>query len=323
MRCSACFGASWWLAAGLAVLAGTAAAQSFPSKLIRIISPYTTGLPPDTVARLLADKLARAWGHPVVVEPRPGANGFIALEAAKRAIADGHELVMADNGHIAINPALFKKLPYDVEQDFTPVALIYRTDFFVAVSTDGPYRKLADLIAAAKTNPGRIAYSTPFIGSPHHLGGALLEMLTGTKMLHVPFKGQWIEAIARGDVDWGFAPASGPLVRAGKVKLIAIAAKSRLPMLADIPTVAESGGPADYEVSAWVGLLAPKATAAETVSAISRAVSAALGEVDFRDRLAIYGFTPLPSSPREFGELIRADSLKYGELVRKTGATVD
>lgn len=323
MRCQTGVSARWCLAAALAALAGVAAAQSFPTKPVRVISPYPTGVAPDTVARLLADKLARAWGQQVIVEPRPGASGFIALEAAKRAVPDGHELVMADNGHLAINPSLFKNAPYDVEREFTAVASIYRTDFFVAVSTKGRYQKLTDLIAAAKDNPGRISYSTPFIGSPHHLGGALLELLTGTKMLHVPFRGQWIDAIGRGDVDWGFAPADGPFLRTGKVKLIAIAAKSRLPRHPDIPTVAESGGPAGYEVSAWVGLLAPKSTPAHALSAINREVNRALGEPELRERLGMFGFAPLAASAREFSELIRADTAKYGEIVRQTGATVD
>jgi tripartite-type tricarboxylate transporter receptor subunit TctC len=315
---------AFFLAALLPVLA---AAQTFPAKTVRITSPYPTGVGPDIVARLLADKMTRAWGQQVIVEARPGANGFIAIEAVKKAPADGHDLVMVDNGHVAINPTLFKKLPYDVEQDFTPVALIYRTDFFIAVSAAGPYRTAAHLIAAAKANPGRISYGTPFVGSPSHLGSALFEMRTGTQMLHVPFRdaSQWMASIGTGEVNWGLTTLAtgGPMMRAGRLKLIAIAARSRLPSHPDIPTVAESGGPDNYEVNAWVGFLAPKATPAQTVAAINREVNKALGEPDIGERLATFGFTPLPSSSRGLGELIRADSVKYGELVRKTGATID
>jgi tripartite-type tricarboxylate transporter receptor subunit TctC len=311
----------------IVLFSAIAAAQSFPMRTVRIVSPYPTGAGPDTVARLLAEKIAKSWGQQVIVEARPGGNGFIAIDAVKKATPDGHDVVMLDSGHVAVNPTLFKRLPYDVDRDFAPAALIYRTDFLVAVAADGPYKTVGDLIAAAKRSPGRISYATPFVGSPSHLGSALLEMRTGTQMLHVPFKetSQMVAAVASGEVSWTLSTlaTTGPLVRAGKVKLIAIAARSRLPSQPEIPTVLESGGPADYEVNAWVALLAPKATPPGNIAAINREVNRALGEADIRERLATFGFTPLPSSPRELGELIRADTQKYGELVRQTGATID
>ena len=310
-----------------AIFSVTAFAQAFPIKTVRIVSPYPTGAGPDTVARLLAEKMARSWGQQVIVESRPGGNGFIAIDAVKKGAPDGHDVVMLDSGHVAVNPTLFKRLPYDVEKDFAPAALIYRTDFLIAVAADGPYKTVGELISAAKKSPGRISYATPFVGSPSHLGSALLEMRTGTQMLHVPFKetSQMVAAVATGEVTWTLSTlaTTGPLVRAGKVKLIAIAARSRLPSQPEIPTVLESGGPADYEVNAWVAFLAPKATPPENIAAINREVNRALGEPDIRERLATFGFTPLPSSPRELAELIRSDTKKYGELVRQTGATID
>src|SRR5215212_3501818 len=195
------------LMACLIALPLAVAAQTFPTKTVRIISPYPTGAGPDTVARLLADKLAKSWGQQVIVEARPGGNGFIAIEAVKSGARDGHEIVMVDSGHVAVNPSLFKRLPYDVDKDFAPAALVYRTDF---------------LIDVAKKHPGRVSYGTPFVGSPSHLGSALLELRTGTQMIHVPFKetSQMTAAVANGDVGWTLTTlaTAGPLVRAGKVK---------------------------------------------------------------------------------------------------------
>ena len=303
-----------------------AAAQTFPTKTVRIVSPYPTGAGPDTVARLLAEKLTKNWGQQVIVEPRPGGNGFIAVDAVKKS-SDPHDLVMLDNGHIAINPSLFKRLPYDVEKDFQPAALIYRTDFLIAVAANGPYKTVGELIAAAKASPGKISYATPFVGSPSHLGSALLEMRTSTQMVHVPFKetSQMVASVGNGEVTWTLTTlaTAGALVRAGKVKFLAVAAKQRLAAAPDIPTVLESGGPADYEVNGWVAFLSPRAAPADAVAAINAGVNRALGEPDIRERLATFGFTPLPSSMGELQKLIRADTAKFAELVRKTGATID
>jgi tripartite-type tricarboxylate transporter receptor subunit TctC len=310
----------------LVALPMAAAAQTFPTKTVRIISPYPPGAGPDTVARLLAEKLSKGWGQQVIVEPRPGANGFIAMDVVKKS-SDAHDMVLADNGHIAVAPSLFKRLPYDVEKDFHPAALIYRADFLIAVATNAPYKSVGELIAAAKASPGRISYATPFVGSPSHLGSALLEMRTGTQMLHVPFKetSQMVAAVGNGDVTWTLTTlaTAGSLVRAGKVKFLAVAAKSRLPAQPEIPTVPESGGPADYEVNGWVALLSPAAAPREAVEAINAAVSKAVAEPDLRERLTTFGFTPLQSSRAAIAELIRADTAKFGELVRKTGATID
>jgi len=303
-----------------------AAAQTFPTKTVRIVSPYPAGAGPDTVARLLAEKLAKSWGQQVIIEPRPGANGFIAMEAVKKS-TDAHDLVMADNGHIAVAPSLFKRIPYDIDKDFRPAALIYRADFLIAVAANSPYRTVGELIAAAKAAPGKISYATPFVGSPSHLGSALLEMRTGTQMLHVPFKetSQMVASVGNGEVTWTLTTlaTAGSLVRAGKVKFLAVAAKARLPTAGEIPTVLESGGPADYEVNGWVAFLSPRAASAEAIAAINAGVNRALAEPDVRERLTTFGFTPLPASSGELQSLIRADTTKFAELVRKTGATID
>ena len=300
---------------------------AFPSKPVKFTSPYPSGAGPDVVTRLVADKLSRYWNQSVIVEARPGANGFIAIEAVKRATPDAHEMTVVDNGHVAVFPHLFKKIPYDVERDLAPVATVYRTDFFIAVAAGGPYRTVGDLIAAAKANPGKISYGTPFVGSPSHLGSALLELLTGTQMLHVPFKetSQMVASVASGDVSWTLSTlvTTGPMLRAGKVKMIGIAAKNRLAGYTDIPTVLESGGPANYEVNGWVAFMTARGAPAESVNTLNRDVGRALSEPDVREKLANFGFVPLISTPQAVTELIRSDSVKFGDLVRRTGASAD
>src|SRR3989442_13365980 len=162
----------------------------YPTKVLKILSPYSSGAGPSIFMRIIGDKLAKAWGQQVIVDSRPGASGFIAIEAAKNAAPDGHELLIVSNAHVAINPALYKKLPYDPQKDFVPVAMIYHTPFFITVKTHGPYPTVRALIAAAKADPGKLTYGAPYIGSPSHLGGADFALRIGAKMDVVPYKDQ-------------------------------------------------------------------------------------------------------------------------------------
>lgn len=173
-----------------AVFVSAASAQSFPSKPVKISAPYSAGAAPAVFTRSVADKLAKMWGQPVIVDARPGASGFIAIEAVKNAPADGHELLLVSNAHVAINPSLYKKLPYDPQKDFVPVAMFYHTPFFLAVASAGPYANVGALMAAAKEKPGSVSYGSSYVGSPPHLGSAEFEFLTGTKMIHAPYKDQ-------------------------------------------------------------------------------------------------------------------------------------
>ena len=315
------------LGVALMLIAASAAAQDFPSKQVRLISPFPSGSGPDVMSRLLADKLTKYWGQTVIVEARPGGNGVIAIEAMKSGAKDGHDLVVVDNGHVTINPSLFKKLSYNVERDLAPAALIFRTPFFIAVSAAGPIKSVPDLIAAAKAKPGTVSYGTPFVGSPSHLGSALFESLTGTQMIHVPFKetAQLFNSIGTGEVTWGLGTlaTTGPMVRAGKVRLIAVAAPARLATHADIPTVSEAGGPAGYEVNGWVAFMGPRSAPAANLDKINRDVNRALNEADVREKFTAVGFQPLPESREALVKLLESDSKKYAELVKRTGASID
>lgn len=317
------------LLAGAALAAASPAvlSQAFPSKPVRIVSPYPSGITPDIAARVIAERLTKTWGQPVIVEPRPGANGFIAIGAAKKAAPDGHELLLAGQAHLAINPNLFASVPYDVEKDFVPLSLIYRTPFFIAVSTTGPYKSIPDLIAAAKASQKKLSYSSPYVGSPPHLGGALFAFLTGTQMLHVPFKdgAQIYISVANGDVDWalGSIGSTLPLTKAGKIKLLAVATKSRLPDYPDVPTVAEAGGPAGYEVDTWVSLVAPRDTPPELARRISSDIAAALADGAVRERYRGIGVDPVSNTPAQLAELVRTDLKVYGEIVKRTGVKAE
>jgi tripartite-type tricarboxylate transporter receptor subunit TctC len=299
------------------------AAQGFPTKPVKIISPYPTGIAPDLAARLVAERLSRAWGQPVVLEPRPGGNGFIALRAAKKAAPDGHELFVVGNAHLTINPHVFRDIPYDPQHDFVPLSLMYRAPFFVIVSTGGPYRTIQDLVAAAKAKPENVTYSTPYVGSPIHLGGAMLAALTDTRMLAVHFKeGQAAyTSVANGEVSFtlGTVGTAMPLVKAGKLKLLAIAAPARLTSQPDVPTVGEVGGPADYVVDSWVGLAAPRGISADVARKLGNDIAAALGDSELRERYRNYGIEPVATSSAEMQGLIRRDLGRMGEIVRRAG----
>jgi tripartite-type tricarboxylate transporter receptor subunit TctC len=311
-----------WLAA-----TGSVIAQTYPTKVVKITAPYSAGAGPAVFTRVLADKLSRAWSQQVLIDPRPGASGFIAIEAVKNATPDGHELLVVSNAHVAINPALYKKLPYDPDKDFVPVAMIYRTPFFLTVASSGPYQNVRALIAAAKANPGGVTYGSSYVGSPSHLGSAEFEFVTGTKMLHVPFKdqSQMYVSIANGDVGWAFSTLGSalPLIQSGKIKLIAIASKERLKTLPDVPTVEEAGGPAGFEVGSWLALVAPRGTPADVVQRINAEVNRQLADPEVRLQLQNFGFEAAPGTPAQLADTIRIEAKKYGELVRRTGATAD
>ena len=318
-------------AAALAAATACGAADPIPgaafaSRPVRITAPFSAGAAPATFTRLVADKLSKLWGQPVIVDARPGASGFIALEAVKNAPADGHELVVVSDAHVAINPALYKKLPYDPQKDFVPVAMFYHTPFYLAVATNGPYPTVPALISAAKARPEAVSYGSSYVGSPSHLGSAEFEFLTGTKMIHAPYKdqSQMYVGIANGDVGWAFTTlgSARPLLQTGRIKLIAVAAARRTPALPDVPTLVEAGGP-DMRVGAWLAIMAPRGTPPEVVRRINADVNRVLADPDVVAQMQNFGFEAAPESPDQLADEIRGDAKKYGELVRRTGATAE
>src|SRR5262245_10413722 len=314
------------LVAAWSLWAAPTLAQQFPARTVKLVAPYSAGAGPAVFMRVIADRLAKAWGQQVIVDSRPGASGFIAIEAVKNAAPDGHELLVVSNAHVAINPALYKKLPYDPQADFAPVGMIYHTPFFVTVKSDGPYPSVPALIAAAKARPGKLSYGAPYVGSPSHLGGADFAYRTGTAMFLVPFKdqSQMYVSIANGELDWALSTLASatPLVSSGRIKLLAIASGRRSRSAPGIPTMREAGGP-DFEVDSWLALLAPRSTPGPVVRRINADVNAALAAPEVLERMRTMGFEASPGTPEQLAEAIRTDIRTYAELVRLTGATAD
>ena len=311
----------------LGLLASQATAQTFPTQTVRIISPFPAGSGPDAIARIVGERLAASWRQSVVVDPRPGANGFIATGAIKQAPATGHDLLLADVGHLAISPSLFKKLPYDPRTDFVPVGGVYRTSFYVVVGSNSPFQSAKDLIAAAAAKPGKISYGSNSIGGPLHLGAAQVEAATATRMMHVPYKeiSQLYSAVSTGEVDWamGSIASAGPLLRAGKLRFLAIADNSRSGNLPHVPTFEESGGPKGVEARSWIALMAPKGTPSNVIEALNRSLNEVLKQPEVIEKFAGFGFSPLPSTPAALTSLIERDIVFYGDMVKRTGASAD
>jgi tripartite-type tricarboxylate transporter receptor subunit TctC len=308
----------------LLAAAGTsrAQAQAAFTRPIRVISPFAPGIGPDNTMRVLAEKISAQIGQQVVIDSRPGGNGVIAMNALKQAAADGYTLLLLSNAHLAINPHLFTSAAYKVEGVLEPVSTMYRAPFYVAVSATGPHKSLGQLIAHAKAAPGRVTYSVPYMGSPPHLGGALLEYLTGTRMIPVAYKdNQMVTSVAAGEVDFTLATLStlSPLVKAGKLRLLVIAQQNRSSTEPDIPTAEESGGPRNWIVQSWGGLVAPKGAPADILRRISDEMRRALASPDVVDRFQAAGQLPVGSTPAQMADLIRQDDQFYASLIKRIG----
>lgn len=306
---------------------GSAVAQEFPTKQVRIITPFPVGSGPEGVVRLLADKLSRKWGKPVIVENRPGGNGFIAIDAFKRGATDGHDLVQLDNVHLTAYPHLFKKLPYDPQKDFEPLTPLFKAYFFTTVATASKYKNMADLIADAKAQPGKLNYGSWSVGNPVHLGSARLETVTSTDMVHVVYKetSQLYTAVASGDLAFalGTSATAGSLYRAGKLRFLSVAAPRRLPAYPDVPTMAEAGGPANFEVSGWTTLAAPAGLPKAVTDKIQKDIEAALAEPDIKEKYLSFGYEMFPATRDQFNKYIQTESATLAEVIRKTRASLD
>jgi tripartite-type tricarboxylate transporter receptor subunit TctC len=310
-----------------AVAIPSVSAQQFPSKPVKVTIPYSAGSGPDAVLRQVGDKLNHQWNQTLIVDNRPGGNGWIAIEAVKKSPADGYTLLEVDNSYVSLQPHLYKKLPYDPVKDLEPVAGLYSTSFFVVVPANSPWNSVADLIAAAKAKPGDVTYGTWGIGSVGHVGTAMLEAATGTKMSHVPFKdlGQLYAGVGNGDVNWAFGTAAtaGPMYRAKKVKFLALAAPMRMAQYPDVPTVSESGGPPNYQVGTWVALYAPTGTPKPVVQRLNSDIAKALAEPDIREKLATFGFEPWIVQPAEVSKSQEADLRRFADVVKNAKISLD
>jgi len=317
-------------AAALAAFVLPATAQqanSFPNKPVNIVTAFAAGSGPDAVLRQISEKLSKLWNQSVTITNRPGGGGFIAIDAAQRMPADGYTLLQLDSEHLAALPVLYKSKNFVTLNAFDPVAPLFRTPFLVSVATDSKWQNMKDLIAAAKAEPNKVSYGSWGIGSPGHLGGEQLELLTGAEMTHVAYRevSQLFTSVGAGDIQWSFAsiPSSQGVFKAGKIRYIAVAAAKRLPQMPEVPTVAEAGGPAGFEVNSFVSLLAPKGIANDLKVKINADVLKVLADPEVKARFNTFAFETITWSPDEIRKNAEAKSKIYEELVKRKNISLD
>jgi tripartite-type tricarboxylate transporter receptor subunit TctC len=318
---------AWLLALALAVAvhAGAAFAQPYPSKPVRLIVGFPPGGGTDIMARLLAAKLPELLGQPFVVENRPGAATNIATEFVARSAPDGYT-VMVTTSTVAINPAIYRKLPFDVLRDFAPVSIFSDSPNVLVVRAGLAAKSVDELIALARAKPGVLNYSSAGTGTTQHMTGELFKLRTGTDIVHVPFKGSGpsMSSLLAGDVDMTFAniPVILPQVRAGRLRALAVAGDKRSGLMPDVPTMKEAGVDG-VEVTIWYGVLAPAATPREIVNVLADAVMKAARSPDIRQRLLDQGAEPIGNTPEEFAEALRAEVARWQQVVAASGIRAD
>ena len=299
-------------------------AQAYPGRPITLMVFVGPGGAPDIVARLIAQALSQRLGQPVVVENRPGGGGNVALQAVARAPLDGYTLLLVATPH-AINVTLYEKLNVNVMRDIDPVAGINNDSFVMIVNPSMPARTVAEFVAHAKANPGKINMSSSGSGNLSHLAGELFKMMTGADMTHVPYRGMpaALTALMTGEVHVSFdaLPSSLPHIKEGKVRALAVTTATRLQALPDVPAIVETVP--GYVVTGWLGVGAPRGTPPEIVAKLHKEINAVLADPQIAARLASLGSEPRPGSPADFGKLIAAETEKWGKVVRFAGLKVE
>ncbi len=302
-------------------------AQAWPAKPIRLLVPLAAGSTADIVSRTVAAELGRQLGQTVVVENKPGAGGTIAMAEVARAPADGYLISFASQGTLVFNQALYAKPGYDSLKDFTPLAFVGSVSNVMIVPPTSAAKTPADVVAAAKAKPGQATFSSGGSGTSHHLSGVLFGRLTGSELLHVPYKGapQGIFAVMAGEVAMGFfnTPTVLTQVREGKVKALGVTSLARSPLLPDVPTLDEQGIKG-YEMSTWFGFIAPAGLAPEVLSRLHSELNRVLALPELRDKLAAQGFELVPAmASAAFGKIIADDMKKWLPIVKASGAVAD
>jgi tripartite-type tricarboxylate transporter receptor subunit TctC len=313
---------------------GRARAQAvWPNKPVRIVVPFAAGGTTDLLARAIAPELQRVFGQSFVVDNKPGAGGNTGAAEVARAINDGHTLLMGTVGTHAINVSLYPKLPFDPVRDFAPITVVAGVPNVVVMNPASALKyeinNLADLTRAARANPGQLNVASSGNGTSIHLAAELYKSMTGTFMLHLPYKGSGpalIDLMA-GNVDLMFdnLPSALPHIKSGKLRALAVTSSARSGALPEVPTVAEAGGPGlkNYEASSWFGLLAPAGTPVEVVSRLQQEINKALALPAVKDRLLSQGAIPSGNSPAEFARFIDAETKKWAQVVKTSGAKID
>jgi tripartite-type tricarboxylate transporter receptor subunit TctC len=302
-----------------------ARAQTYPSKPIRFVVPFTPGGSNDVLARVIGEKIAQEWKQPVVVENKPGAGGNIGAEMVAKAPPDGYTFLIAANNILAINPSLYDKVPFDPLKDFAPVTLLGNVPIVLVVNPSLPAKSVKELIALGKAGDG-LTYASGGSGTPQHLSAELFRSMTGTKMTHVPYKGNApaVTDLMGGQVQMLFSPINSvlPHIKSGKLRALAVASDTRLASLPNVPTVAESGVPG-YRSDIWIALVAPARTPPDIVNGMQQQVARALAHPDVKEKLLAQGIEPASSTPAELDALIRSDLARWTKVVKESGARAE
>jgi len=310
----------------LALALPAAAQERYPSRPLRIVVPFAPGGSTDIFARLVGDRLATALGQPVVIENRAGASGNIGADAVAKSAPDGYTILMATTGVMAINNALFKSMTFDAAKEFEPVVYIASISNVVIVPVDLPAKNIAELVALAKREPGKLSFASSGAGSSTHMSAELFKSMAGLDIVHVPYKGsgQALPDLIAGRVSMMFenAPGAVSYIKGGKVRALAVTGLKRTAALPELPTVAESGVPG-YESLSWSGLAVPTGTPKDIVQRINRETGVILASEDMRARLADQGAEAVGGSPEQFAAHIRAERDKWSRLIREKNIVVN
>lgn len=310
----------------LAMWGGLSFSQEYPSRPITIVVTYPPGGGTDVTARLVGKSLSERLGQPVIVENKAGAGGSVGTAAVARSNPDGYTLLLGNPGPNAINPALYANLGYDAEKDFAPISVLTLMPLLVCVQASSPIKSVQDMIAMGKAADKNINFGSSGNGSLSHLAGALFNSLTGTKFVHVTYKGAapLMVATLAGEVQVGYfaGPDAMPQVNGGKLRAIGNTSATRSRLFPDIPTLSESGVQG-FDIGIWYGLLAPAKTPKSVVDRLNRELQKVLAEPAVNEKLLALGLTAAPSTPEQFSELIKSDIAKYARLVKLSGAKVE
>ena len=307
------------LALGASIHAG--AADAYPSRPVKILVGYSAGGAVDAIARSVGQRMATILGQPVVVENKPGAGTNIAIKSLTSSVPDGYTLLLAANA-LAVNPSMYQPAPYDLDRDFTPISMVGRVPVVFAVREGSPIKTLPEFVAAAKAKPGGVTVATPGNGATPHLAMELFQHTAGLKLSHVPYKGgaQAITDVLGGHVDVVAVNALEvlPLVKGGKLKVLAVMSTERSAVLPGVPTVAESGFPG-FEANGWLGILVPNGTPPDVIAKLNAEIAKVMQSPEMRKQLLAQGVEARTSTPEQFGTLIRSEAAKWGKIIADAG----
>jgi tripartite-type tricarboxylate transporter receptor subunit TctC len=307
----------------LAVLgAAPALAQNYPNKPVRILIAQAPGSATDTISRVIGNRLQEALGQPVVIEARPGAGGVVGTEAAARSAADGYTLFMGNNSTHGSNPAVYAKLPYDAVGDFAPIAFVASVPYVLVVEPSLPVNSVQELIALAKSRPGKMNYASAGNGSTHHFCGELLKSMAGIDLVHIPYKGSppGVTAVLAGEVALMFANLTdvGSQIKGGKVKALAVTTPKRAGLFPALPTLSEGDLPG-FEITSWFGVLAPAGTPTPIIARLNAEINKVLARADVRDTLGNLSLELAPGTPEQFAAHIKTEIAKFTRIGRTAG----